>query len=49
MDKRDVKGASILRGAQTEERQQESAVLQAKIARHRFAHGRPFLVSSVGI
>ena len=40
MDKRGVKGASIWRGAQTEERQQESAVLQAKIARHRFAHGK---------
>ena len=40
MDKRDVKNSSIKRGAQTEERQQESAVLQAKIARHRFAHGK---------
>ena len=40
MDKRDDKGASIWRGAQTEERQQERAVLQGKIARHRFAHGK---------
>ena len=40
MDKRDNKGASIWRCAQTEERQQERAVLQAKIARHRFAHGK---------
>ena len=27
-------------GAQTEKRQQERALLQAKIARHRFAHGK---------
>ena len=40
MDKRDVKSASKERCAQTEERQQERAVLQAKIARHRFAHGK---------
>ena len=40
MEKRDVKSASIQRCAQTEERQKERAVLQAKIARDRFAHGK---------
>ena len=40
MDKRDVKGASNIAGAQTEERQQERVVLKAKIPRHRFAHGK---------